>query len=418
MHELVIFGVTGDLSRQKLIPALFNLYKSSSIPKNTSFIGFGRKQFSKHEFQNFIAEILSSKKVSQDGMVSIEQFSSQWSYVESELNSESGYKKLSSLLKTQATCVYVSLPPLFQIGVSIMLTKTGILSKKNQRKIIFEKPYGEDSTSAKKLNEFLLKKINETQIYRVDHYAGKESLVNLQKIHNLGLLQRVINSTQVSNVVIRFLESNNVSKRGAFYDSVGALSDVFQSHMLYMMAAILSQSCTEKSQGTIRRGNTSWDNSNDMYTEILKNFEVGKKVIGAQYSGYTKTEGVATDSTTETAFYIKGNISKKAKHHCHTLRGISVELIGGKGFKDTDVSIELVFKDKKKGSVKFPMVSPGQQDTSYEVVFMAAFNSNKERFPSYDFVLESWKLTEKIKKQLKGLKMTSYPLGTYPQDLF
>lgn len=413
MHELVLFGVTGDLARQKLIPSLFSLYIKGSIPKNTSCIGFGRKAFTKHEFQNFISDTLES--VGEKNKSAIEEFASQWTYVESELHSDKGYIELKKIVKSSTTIFYLSLPPTFQFDVSKMLFKHALVQKKNARKIVFEKPFGSSSKSAKNLQKMLLSHTRKEQICRVDHFIGKHALLSLLEVEHLGLLQRVINSAHIKRIYIRFFESKTVGTRGAFYDSVGALRDVFQNHMLYMLSVLLKVSIPMRSgvDATKRR---------DVYKEILKHIEIKQSVEMSQYDRYRKIEGVNPVSKTETAFYLEAQVSKKVPAHLSTIKSIPITCMGGKGFKESDVSIEVEFKDTKGTGqyVRFGMNSPHKKDTAYEYVFLSAFRGETYVFPTFESIIESWKITEKVysiwKKKKRDIGM--YPIGIYPQDLY
>jgi glucose-6-phosphate 1-dehydrogenase len=198
--ELVLFGVTGDLAKQKLIPALFNLYRSGIISRKSSFIGFGRKKFSKVDFQNFVEEVVL-KYATVSGYKDIDtsiirDYSSQWSYVESELDDSKGYKKLASLL-TDQTVVYLSIPPIYQYGVAQMLISSGVLAKSNRRKVAIEKPYGFDLKSSEKLESLLTRKLRE----ELDITVVTISLLNTDLLNLYVAKTNKLSSTKIDNTI-------------------------------------------------------------------------------------------------------------------------------------------------------------------------------------------------------------------------
>lgn len=406
MKELVLFGVTGDLAKQKLIPALFNLYKTGKIDRKTSFIGFGRKQFSKSDFQNFIDDVVHAKSKSK----MIREFSAQWSYVESELNSIQGYVKLAGMLVTNETIVYVSLPPSFQYEVCSNLISSGVVSKGTNRKIALEKPFGFDAPSSVKLEKFLTRKLKDQQILRVDHYAGKQALVELEQVAKQGILDTFLSGKNISKIEVKLNESIDVATRGSFYDAVGALNDVGQNHVLHMLATILAipESTASNCLSKLR-------------SDALSLVEIdtkGKKPVLAQYEAFNTTPGVLDDSVTETFFRIFAKL-KKGKHVLSKRWGnVQIELVGGKALKNSEASITLYSKQKNVKPIVIRVNGYGSRD-AYEQIFIDAFFYNEDRFIEFNQIYKGWQIIEKIKKTagLKKNKITMYKRGSYPQDI-
>ncbi|MCF7865132.1 MAG: hypothetical protein K9M11_01315 [Candidatus Pacebacteria bacterium] len=465
MNELVLFGVTGDLAKLKLIPALYNLYSTRKIDKKSSFIGFGRRNFSKIEFQAFIEDVLvsyfskiesvskkhkSAKKNSTSDDESytahknqIRNFSAQWSYVESELDDISGYKKLASLLEASNTVIYVSLPPMYQYQVAHLLLSSGVIKKApdliksvkiSNRKLALEKPYGSNTASSEKLDAFLTHKLHESQILRVDHYAGKQALVEIEAVASQGIFKHILCNQTISKIEVQLNESIDVSNRGIFYDSVGALSDIGQNHILHMLATTLaipemSYCTTTNKQFTLAQ----------LRGEALSLLEIPKqqkyKPILGQYDSFTKTQGVKEDSTTETFFRIFANLKKSTSIISKRWSDVSIELVGGKALKEAGASIKLhpVCSPKKSGkaskSVKTNLLAEpieilvngyGERD-AYEQIFMDAFNYNPNRFIDFRQIKSGWAFIEKVKRISKISKKNKpiiYKKGSYPQDIF
>lgn len=447
MNELVLFGVTGDLAKQKLIPALYSLYSTGKIDKKSSFVGFGRKNFSKAEFQTFIESVLNddSKLTESDTTSQIRNFSAQWSYIESELDDSVGYKKLASILTTSQTSIYISLPPMYQYQVCSLLISSGIVIKSSKRgakvgdsvtketgrKIALEKPYGFDTNSSEKLDTFLNRRLHKDQILRVDHYAGKQALVELEAVAKQGIFKNILSNKTIQKIVVQINESIDVSMRGSFYDAVGALSDVGQNHLLHMLATVLAlpESSNNVPLAKLR-------------SEALSLLEISKKpkeipLLG-QYEGFKTTNGVKENSTTETFFRIFTQVARTSQRW----GGTPVELIGGKALKTADASIVLYPKIKKQSTdrkgrnkirsaselkgltepIKILVNGYGSCD-AYEQIFMDIFEYNPNRFIDFQQIIIGWKFIEKVKriaqvnKSKKTKKIVMYKKGSYPQDI-
>jgi glucose-6-phosphate 1-dehydrogenase len=467
MNELVLFGVTGDLAKQKLIPSLYNLYSTGKIDKKSSFIGFGRKNFSKTEFQTFIEEVLvayfskipkksasmvrgrgASSKISgvspspvlnaAPSLVSndIRNFSAQWSYVESELNDIAGYKKLAALLRTDQAAVYVSLPPMYQYQVCGMLISSGVIPKSSAkdaargagRKIALEKPYGFDTGSSEKLDAFLTRRLRESQILRVDHYAGKQALVELEAVARQGILKNILSSRSIKKIEVQMNESIDVSTRGSFYDDVGALADTGQNHLLHMLATILA--IPEISQGKDRAC------LSHLRAEALSLLEVSKKTkqapILGQYESFIQTKGVKEGSVTETFFRVFAQIKQAGKGSRRDFGkssnviskrwgGAVIELIGGKALNEADASITL-YPASHAQPIKILVNGYGERD-AYDQVFMDIFKYNSNRFIDFRQIKLGWAFVEKIKRMAgstaaaRKKKLVIYKKGAYPQDI-
>lgn len=415
---IILFGITGDLSRSKLIPSLMRLWKKDH---SLSFVGFGRKDFSKDEsssdsFSNFI------KKYSGDA-----NFSNNWKYVQSDLDEDRGYRELKNIIGTntvgkkrgKSLVFYIALPPQFQKVVASKIienfaVKNGTANSskyKSESKLpkdfvlAFEKPFGYSSASAKALNKMLLKSVREEQILRVDHYAGKQALIDMEKGAELGALGESFNNNHISKITVHFLEKNSANGRGAFYDHVGALADVLQNHMLYMLSTALavpyilnsSKKNLNKNIDKIRE---------EVLAKIKYDFKnsVNKNVELGQYKSFKKESGVSPKSKTETSFIIKGKISKADKYW----GGVDVEFIGGKSMSENDSAIYLQYNkstvvktNQAEDVLRLPINGYSTRE-AYDEIFQSAIceslGQKTGRFVSLKQILEGWKLVEKIKK--------------------
>ena len=399
MTEIVLFGITGDLAKQKLIPALFNIYLRRDISSRSSFIGFGRKEFRKEEFHKFIEQCIKDRFPTYyaENLDKVESFCSQWSYIQSELDSDDGYIRLAQKLGDKegtTTLVYISLPPVFQLPITKKLVEHGIITKKGgiSKRLAFEKPFGFDSESAQKLQRYIDKNLLKQQVLRVDHYAGKQALIELENVSKQGVFNNILSSKNISKIEVRFNETNDVSKRGAFYDSVGALNDVFQNHVMHMMGVILALPIPVTLKTSL----------SDVRASLLKTLTVkGVPKLG-QYKDYKNIAGVKPESCTETKFDIELHTSEPI------WKGVKIQAIGGKKLAKADSSITIYDKKaREKILFKVNVNGYGTKD-AYEQIFIDAIDLNPDRFMSFEQSMQGWRVVEKIKKLTKGKKLEIY----------
>ncbi len=447
MNSIVLFGVTGDLSRAKLIPSLARLWTDGLFEQG---IGFVRKDFSKEDFEKYIAEYSASvfgSSVEQnlsgqipDSSVA-KNFASKWSYVCSGIDNIDGYKNLADTIGQSEVLFYVALPPQYQMTVANMLVSSGLLSKNTKNRIAFEKPFGYDAPSALLLNNFLLEHLLEENIFRVDHYAGKEAVLALDGLGKQGLLTETYNSKNFSKIEVRLHEKKDVKGRGAFYDAVGALSDVGQNHLLYVLSSVLAAPFfvgrkVENNAEAQDEGVQSFSTENISIEKMRHialdtvDFDVSVDTVEVgQYAGFLSEDGVKLDSTTETYFKIRGKICDNENFVCYLgdracteneanfkkdfiarWKGLEIEISAGKAMKENDVAVYLYSKVLEQGQElglgqsSVTMISINSQDTNkpqkeaYDEVFRSALAGDKTRFMDIEQVLIGWRLVEDVKK--------------------
>lgn len=387
MNNIVLFGITGDLARNRLIPTLYYLFKNHELDDDVRFFGFGRKAFSKKEFVNYIIDVCGSDS---------DKFAQRWTYVQSEIQDIQGYTQLQKLL-TGSTLIYISLSPSFHLEVVKLLLDSKIVFKGGNQKIAFEKPYGFDLKSARNLESYVSSHLKKDQILRIDHYAGKETFIDLEKAARLGIVDFALNSKIITKIDVRFHESKTAEHRGAFYDSVGALYDVGQNHIMYMISSILALPYLHTSKKTL----------SEIRSEELASIKFSKNAVFAQYDSFRKEDGVKTDTNTETFFALYGKLLNKKS----LWNGVNVQLSAGKGLKVSDVSIRLHFKGKKE-PVKILVNGYGLED-AYVHVFRAALSGNTNLFADFKQIEIGWKIVEAYKKSIKNIKL--YKTGTTPK---
>ena len=311
----VILGATGDLMRQKLIPALFHLYKEKKLPKLFQVVGFSRDSLSKEEFQHMVQEMVKAKVRS--GAKERAAFSKFFVYEQGTFEKKEGYAKLAEFLgykdSNWMVCsnklFYLAVPPQHYKTIFEHLHASGLTKpcspEEGWTRVIVEKPFGKDLRTAQELDRLLGKLFREEQIYRMDHYLGKETVQNILAFRfSNSFLEPAWDKDWVESITIRLRYPEDIEGRGAFYDGIGALRDVGQSHMLQLLALFLMENPGTFEGDAVRKARAQVLRSLD----IPKGKEIALKTLRGQYQGYTKEKDVARDSKTETYFRIETSL--------------------------------------------------------------------------------------------------------------
>lgn len=241
---LVIFGATGDLAGRKLFPALLNLSGRNQLPEEFNIIALGRKPHSEHSFRVVVREKLDEHGHG-FGNATVEQFLSRIRYVECDITHATAYTTLSTQLSFFGECdrlFYLAVPPLLYENIVEQLSLSKLVSRGHGKKlsrILIEKPFGRDATTAEALDVALGALFLEEHIFRIDHYLAKETLQNILAFRfSNTLFEPVWNAEFIESVHILLSERGAVETRAAFYSDTGALKDVGQNHLLQMLALI------------------------------------------------------------------------------------------------------------------------------------------------------------------------------------
>ena len=319
-HIYVIFGASGDLTKRKLIPAIYSLFVQNLLPENFALLGVSRSKFSDDEFRkNMNSAINEFKEI--DNATKIDEFIKKIFYTTISFDETAAYKKLKDkIIELRElnniggnTIFYLSTPPSLYGIIPQNLAEVELNKQEDGwKRLIIEKPFGYDLQSALKLKDELLKGWKEEQIFRIDHYLGKETVQNLlvTRFSN-GIFEPLWNRNYIHHVEITSAESIGVEKRGGYYDASGALRDMVQNHLLQVVGLTAMESPSSLEPIAIRN-------------EILKVFQslrpikkedVKKNAIRGQYvssnikrqlvNGYREEDGVKPESTTETYVALK-----------------------------------------------------------------------------------------------------------------
>ncbi|MBN2480880.1 MAG: glucose-6-phosphate dehydrogenase, partial [Bacteroidales bacterium] len=315
-HLLVIFGASGDLTRRKLIPALFELYVQKLLPGKFAILGVSRTPYSDDEFRLTVKKALSEHVNGGDHIKRTGDFIRLVQYLSVETSDPGSYDQVRSRIgmldeeyHLNGNCIfYLATPPDLYKTIAHNLSLAGLSTgTAGWRRIIIEKPFGYDFASARHLNQQLLKCFTEDQIYRIDHYLGKESVQNVMVTRfSNGIFEPLWNRNYVNHIEITSAENLGVGTRGGYYDHAGALRDMIQNHLLQLVTLVAMEPPTRISSHAIRNETLKVLQSvrpfskRDATGHVIRGQYMESVVRGEKYSAYRDEPGISRDSRTET----------------------------------------------------------------------------------------------------------------------
>ncbi|MBO8126947.1 MAG: glucose-6-phosphate dehydrogenase [Firmicutes bacterium] len=347
---LVIFGGTGDLARRKLFPALFNLYLEKQLPEQFAVVGIGRRLKDRGEYlESIVASIREFSRKTDPGHCA--DFLSHVHFFQMDITATESWDRLQEYLldldskyHTQGNQLYyLSVAPQQFIPIVDQLKAHGMnRAAGSWRRLIIEKPFGKDLTSARQLNRKITGAFSESDIFRIDHYLGKGMLQNILVIRFANsVFEDVWNYKYIDHVQIRASEMVGVEDRGAYYDQTGALRDMVQSHLLQSLTLIAMEPPVNLSAEAIRDEKVKVIRSLAPLTPEL----VRKQVVRGQYAGYRQEKDVNPNSKTETFVAMKLYINN--------FRWAGVPFYLKTGKKLAERSMEVVVQFKKPPGVHY-----------------------------------------------------------------
>jgi glucose-6-phosphate 1-dehydrogenase len=319
---LVIFGASGDLTHRKLVPALYNLMCDGLLPDNFAMIGYARKAFTNETYRAAmraaVEEFSRSKPINEDMWA---RFEKTLHYQQGDYSTPADYEKLCERLDaidaahgTQGNRLfYIATPPEVYEAITQNIGATPCLAPRGDgrwSRVIIEKPFGMDLNSAHKLNDHVHKFFTEDQIYRIDHYLGKETVQNILVFRFAnGIFEPIWNRNYIDHVQITVAEGIGIGNRGSYYEKSGVVRDIFQNHGLQLLALTAMEPPAEFDADAVRNEKV----------KVLKAMRVddsrGDGTVRGQYGpgkvdgqvvpGYVQEEGVAGDTATETYLAMK-----------------------------------------------------------------------------------------------------------------
>lgn len=319
---LVIFGIAGDLTKRLLFPALCNLGSNGLLDKNFCIVGVAIESYDDKSFRaeliKDINEFVTDPAAKEYGL----QLVNRVYYISGDFSDSNVYTRLKNKLsdleaeKASRNCLfYFAAPPDFMETIATELSKASLLSEKEGdyfRRIVVEKPFGHDLASAKKLNALLLTLVSEKQIFRIDHFLGKETVQNLLAFRfSNGLFEPIWSRLYIDHVQITVAEVLGVEKRGSYYEHAGALRDMVPNHLFQMLSLITMEPPSSFSADNIRAEKAKVLRAVQTLTpeEVLSQTVRGQygpgKINGVEQVGYRSEAHVSPESSVETYVALK-----------------------------------------------------------------------------------------------------------------
>lgn len=451
---IVVFGVTGDLAGRKIMPALFNLWQKKKLGPKLKIVGFARRPFSDRSIRKEISQFLPQTAPIRER----QKFLSLLFYKQGQFDDQNSYLALGQMLQNfdrkigqcSNKLFYLAVPPNIYEMILLNLHQSNLHlncgTKEKQTKILIEKPFGHDLSTARSLDKLLGKLFNEKQIYRIDHYLGKETLQNILTFRfSNSLFEPIWNSQNIDRIEIKLVEKGGVKGRGHFYDKVGALKDVGQNHILAMLSLITMEKPKEFTSFEIRKEREKVVSKLQLppASFMKRNWQRG------QYEGYLQEEGVAKNSITETYFNVQTFLNNPR------WQGTIFTLKSGKDLAESKAEIKVFFKDKdprfflprqfqgqevnsltfriqpnegieilfwvkvpgfekkiemKKLSFNYADATASLSD-AYEHILNDCISGEQTLFPTTKEIMSQWQFIEAVAAELKKLPLKKYKKG-------
>ncbi len=468
---LVIFGATGDLTSRKLVPALYSLRNQDLMPEKFTLLGVGRSAKTTEDFRVEMANaITTSSEEKESDFSHVTDFTGCFEYQRTDFFNPVDYEELKLVIEkigvkygTGGNVIfYMATPPSLYETISTNLSKAGLgIQTDGFRRFIIEKPFGYDLETARQLNKTLHKLVLEDQIFRIDHYLGKETVQNLMvtRFAN-GIFEPLWNRNYVQWIEITSAENIGVEERGGYYDAAGALRDMVQNHLLQMTGLTAMEPPSSLDADAIRNEVLKVFQSfqpiteEDVEKQVIRGQYTASKIRGECVTGYRYEKGVDVHSRTETyvamkffinnwrwggvPFYIRTGkrlptrVTEVVIHFKQTPHHLFQRVVGklsgnqliiriqpdegillkfdmkepGAGFKVKNVNMDFHYRDL--ADIRVP--------SAYERLLYDVMMGDSTLFSRDDEVETAWKFIEPIQKAWKNnpaIKVYGYPAGTW-----
>ncbi|KRC39044.1 MULTISPECIES: glucose-6-phosphate dehydrogenase [Oerskovia] len=350
---LVIFGVTGDLARKKLMPAVYDLANRGLLPPGFALTGFARRDWEDQDFAKVVRDAVEQYARTPFREATWKQLAEGIRFVQGEFDDEQAFERLRTTVeeldKERGTggnhAFYLSVPPSAFPLVCEQLSRSG-LSRSGEdawRRVVIEKPFGHDLTSARELNDVVSKVFSPDSVFRIDHYLGKETVQNMLALRFANQLYEPIwNANYVDHVQITMAEDIGIGGRAGYYDGIGAARDVIQNHLIQLLALTAMEEPVSFDAESLRAEKLK------VLSAVRLPRDLGRHTSRGQYSagwqggeevvGYLEEDGISPESTTETFAAIRVDIDNRR------WAGVPFYLRTGKRLGRRVTEIAVVFK--------------------------------------------------------------------------
>lgn len=350
---LVIFGVTGDLSKKKLLPAIYDLANRGLLSPSFALVGFGRRDWSDTDFAQFVRGCVKEHSRTKFNETTWEQLAGGIRFVQGSFDQNSAFDHLREVLedldRARGTrgnyAFYLSVPPSAFPPVCEQLARSGLSEARGDswRRVVIEKPFGHDLESARELNEVVAKAFKPSSVFRIDHYLGKETVQNLLALRfSNQLFEPLWNNRYVDHVQITMAEDIGVGGRAGYYDGVGAARDVIQNHLLQLLALTAMDEPASFDADDLASEKAKILTSAHVPEDLAEHTARGQYTAGWQGGqrvvGYLEEGGFDPSSTTETYAAIRVDIDTRR------WSGVPFYLRTGKRLARRVTEIAVVFK--------------------------------------------------------------------------
>ena len=400
---IVIFGATGDLCKKKLIPALYKLWGKGLLPDNFVITGSARREPTAQQWKESLGDYP-------------EEFFHKLDYQCADLDCVESLRHLPDYLEDNT--YFLSVPPERYENAIINLKEAGLLNDPERSRVVIEKPFGYDYKSADNLQSVVERHLREKQVYRIDHYLGKDTVNNIlaTRFSNI-LLEPLWNRTYIDEVQIFATETIGCDGRAQYYETAGAVRDMLQNHILQVLALVAMEAPCKMTAKEIRREKT----------KVLAATRLGEDMIFGQYEGYRDEEGVDPNSRTPTS--VAGTLfvdnwrwegvpfrvltGKKMPYGCVEvvikLKAPPLKLYEG----EINDRIVIRLQPNPHLDIRMDIKSPGLDDNlelatlthdypqdravdGYEKLLFDAINCDQSHFVHADEVMESWRIVDDL----------------------
>ena len=460
----IIFGGTGDLAYRKLYPALYKLYTNNYLNDHFAVIGTARREWTDAYYQNIILDSIDSIKTS-DGDAAA--FASHFRYQSHNVKDTENYhtlKELADQLDDEYQIdgnriFYLSMSPNLFGTIASHLRRQNLVTENGYNRLIIEKPFGTNFNDSNHLNDEILQSFDEEQIYRIDHYLGKDMIQSLLSLKFANpAFKHLWNKEFISNMQVTLAEDIGVEDRGGYYETSGALRDMVQNHILQIVSFLFMDEPASLQSDDIAIEKVKALKSLKMITpeNINEKFVRGQYAISAdepRIVDYLSEPNVNTDSTTET--FVAGKVESSNEKWT----GVPIYIRTGKRMKDKETRIDIIFKNDSSNLYTTDELSENilsihigsnqgvslqinnkvvghnfdivptildykvneQTPDDYEKLLLNALQGNKSSFVYWEEVAYSWKYIDEIRKawDADSSNLLLYPVNSNgPKEAF